>query len=172
MSWLSKLLGYVPAEERKGISLGQVPHWKVGYVKDFPAFLRALVDLVPSGSILYIEGGGNPPKEIISYLEERAARKTSKVAMGTIWPRPRCDHMQITKENLEGLANLAEMHAELKPAVHLHVYKDNKVLLQWYDAFFDDPFYVSKEIPEKRLIEFCDRLGTKYEKDIEDAKHM
>ncbi len=160
MSWLSKLFNYVPAEEREGISLGKEPCWEVSCAKDFPSFLRALSDLVPSDSILYIEGG-SPHDEIKLYLESRKAMQIAKVAMGTIWPRPKIFHMLINLENLEGLAQLAERHAEIEIAVHLHIYKDNKVLLQWYDAFFD-PFYISKEIPEDKVNNFCSQLGIKY----------
>ena len=88
--------------------------------------------------------------------------------MGTIWPRPECFHMQITRDNLEGLAEIAERHATPEVAVHLHVYKGSKVLLEWYDAFFDDPFYVSKDISEEKLREFCNTLGTKYEEGAEN----
>jgi len=164
MSWLSRILGCVPVEERRGISLGQAARWNVSCVKDFPSFLRALGDLVPPGSILYLEGA-SPTEEIRSFLEERAAGETAKLAMGTIWPRPECFHVQITGENLEGLAELAGRHATPEVAVHLHVYK-NTVLLEWYDAFYA-PFCISKEIPEGRVREFCARLGTKYEEEAE-----
>ncbi|MHC4105896.1 MAG: hypothetical protein ACYS18_07690 [Planctomycetota bacterium] len=160
MGFLSKVFGYVPAEERKGIYLADRPCWEISGVKDFPAMLKALCDLVPAGSVLYLEGG-DPPKKIRLFLEARTATKTYKVEMGTIWPRPKCFHMQMTTENIKGLAELAEKCASPEIAIHLHVYKVGKMLLQWYDAFFD-PLLVSKEIPETLIREFCDKLGAKY----------
>lgn len=168
MSWLSKLLGYVSKEERKGISLENITCWKISPVENFPNFLRALVDLVPAVSTLYLEGG-SPKKQIRVYMEERAAKNTTKVAMGTIWPRPQIYHIPITKENLEGLAKFAEKTVSPEICVHLHVYKDKKVLLEWYDAFFTDPFYASKEIEEDKVKEFCKKLKTNYEEVIRSS---
>ena len=161
MNWLSKIFGYVPAEERKGISL-KPPFWRAGPVRDLTIFLRALIDFVPLGSILYLEGG-TPTGDILNFLENHKAENTAKLALGTIWPRPKTFHIPITPENLESLAELTEKRATPEAAIHLHVYKDDKVFLQLYDAFFDDPFYITKEIPEEKVKEFCDRLNTKYE---------
>ncbi len=161
MCFLSKIFGYVPAEERKGISLSGKPCWEISGVKGLPAFLRAVLNLVPSDSVLYLEDR-YAPRKLRSYLQERVARNTCKVQMGTIWPRPECFHMQITKENLEGLAELAERFAAPEVATHLHIYKEGDILLEWYDAFFD-PLFVSKKIPEFRIREFCQKLGAKYE---------
>lgn len=162
MGWLSKILNYVPAQERKGISLEHDTCWEISYSKNIsvPIFLRALADLVPSGSILYLEDG-SPTKQILLYLEERKPAKITKVALGTIWPRPKCFHMEITPANLEGLANLAEKIVSPELAIHLHVYMDDKVLLEWHDAF-DDNCYVSNEIPEDKIKIFCTKLETQY----------
>jgi hypothetical protein len=69
--------------------------------------------------------------------------------------------MKITRENLEGLAELSEHHAEPEIAIHIHVYKGNKVLLEWYDAT-SDPFRIAKEIGEEKVKEFCSKLGAEY----------
>jgi hypothetical protein len=160
MSFLSKIFDYVPSEERKGISLAKKPCWEISGVKDLPSFLRALHLLVPMDSVLYLEGG-DTPKELRSHLEKRAAQNICKVEMGTIWPRPDCFHMQINNENLEGLAKMTDNYAEPQVAAHLHVYKNGKMLLQWYDAF-SDPLFVSKEIPEVSIRKFCDKLKAKF----------
>jgi hypothetical protein len=135
MKWLYKLF----PDEQKGISL-ESPKWEISPTCDMSAFLRALIDVIPKGSILYLEGG-SPDKEIRSYLEARKAPNPIKVALGTIWPRPICYHIPITPENLNGLAELAERHATPEIADHLHIYKGSKVLLQWHDAFYNDPLY-------------------------------
>jgi len=167
MSWLSRILGYVSAEERRGISL-KPPFWKAGPVRDLTIFLRALIHFVPSGSILYLEGG-TPTKEILAFLENHTAEKTQKLALGTIWPIPKIFHVPITQENLESLAKLTEKRATPEAAIHLHVYKGDKILLEWYDAFFDYPFYITKEIPEEKVKDFCDKLNTKYEDATENV---
>jgi hypothetical protein len=82
--------------------------------------------------------------------------------MGTIWPRPEGFHLPATPENLSGLADIAENCVGPEVAIHFHVYKDNKILLEWYDAFFD-PMFISKEIPEGKIKEFCTKLSITYE---------
>lgn len=160
MSFFSRIFGYVPAEERKGISLESKPCWEISGIKRLPSFLRALYSLLPADSVLYLEGG-DVTKKLRSYLNERAAQKTCKVEMGTIWPRPECFHMLITRENLEGLAKLAENYPTPQVAVHLHVYNNDEMLLEWYDAFLD-PLFVSKKILEEDMKNFCDKLGAEY----------
>ena len=154
--WLSRLFGCVPAAEREGVEL-QGPCWELSGPRDASAFFRALADLVPPGSILFIEVVYRAA-DIRAYLSERSAARTTRVAMGTIWPRPAVFHMEITPENLEGLASLADQHAEPELADHLHVYHGDAVVVQWYDAF-SAPLFVSKDTPEEKVREFCVRLG-------------
>lgn len=160
MDILSKLFNYIPKNEREGISLSTKECWEVFSIKDFPAFLKVISNLVPTGSILYLEGS-DTPKKLRSYLEERASQNICKVEMGTIWPRPDVFHIDITKENMAGLAELAENCCTPEVAVHLHVYKEGKILLQWYDAFYD-PLFISKDIPEENIKKFCNSLNVKY----------
>ncbi len=166
MSWLSKLLKSLPEEERKGIHLDlRIPHWKVSSPRQFPSFLRALIELLPQGSIAYLEGG-SPRNKLKSFLDKRSIPEVSHLAMGTIWPRPQIFHLPATQENLLALADISEHYAEPEVAIHFHVYKDNRVLLQWYDAF-SYPMYISKEIPENKVKEFCVKLSSEYETDTE-----
>jgi hypothetical protein len=165
---LSKILGIVPPEERKGIHLENWPRWKVQPVRDTTLFLQALSGLIPSDSVLYLEGGSAPPR-VRTYLEERAAKDTCKVELGTIWPRPSQFHMVATRDNLLGLAELAEHCAAPEIAIHLHVYAGGKVLLEWYDAFDGNPIYISDEVPEHQVQAFCNELEVTYEQEVSGA---
>ncbi len=161
MGFIAKLFNAVPAAERKGISLDyRLPQWKVSKTSELPSFLRALADLVPDGSILYLEGG-TPPPTLLTFLKERSVAEQAHVAMSTIWPRPMFFHLPATRENLCALADLAETCATPEAAIHMHVYHAGLVLLQWYDAF-SDPFYISKVIPEDKVKAFCGRLSIQY----------
>lgn len=166
MSWISKVFNYVPKKERKGISLGGDVYWEIFYCKklNFSFFLRNLIDLLPFNSVLYLEGG-LLSQNILAYIKTRKPAKITQVSLGTIWPRPRCLHMEATSINLEGLADLSEEIAFSELAVHhLHVYNNKKVLLEWYDAFSSDVFYLSKEISESKVKNFCIKLGIQYRK--------
>jgi len=140
--------------------------WKITPVRDYPAFLRALPDLVPEGSMLYIESGGLPPEDVRAYLEARQAEEGVKIGGGTILPTPNVYCMPITRENVLGLAELEEKHPAPIGAIHVHVYRAGKILLMAYDAFMD-PFWISREIPKDKVLAFCDRLGTRIEGDAE-----
>lgn len=164
MGFLAKMFGAVPADERRGIHLDSASaRWKVSAAKDLPAFLRALADLAPPDSILYLEGG-RPPAAMLAFLRERSVPEQSHVERGTIWPRPAVFHLPATRANLVALAEMAERCATAEVAIHLHLYREGRVLLQWYDAFFD-PLRISKEVPDKRVQEFCEKLDLTCERD-------
>lgn len=163
MKWPARLLGYVPSEEREGIHLPPGPHWEVGAPAEFAAFLRGVGQLAPSGSVLYLEGG-IPSKEVRSYLKEHTPTTVTRVSMGAIWPRPECFHVEITPGTLEGLATLAEEHGMWEFGWHVHVYKGETMLVEWYDAP-DDPLWISRDIPEEPVACFSAELGTQYRKE-------
>jgi hypothetical protein len=161
MKWLYKILHIIPPEERSGITLAN-PYWEVEPIKIFKEFLNALPIIIPNGSILYLEGG-YPDRKLKDFFKKTQIANPVKINIGTIWPMSATDyyHIPLTNENFKELLELSENHAEPEIAIHLHVYKDGKILLEWYDAF-DDPFYLSEDITEDKLKEFCDKLCLKY----------
>ncbi len=162
MGILARLFNFVPRKELKGLCLGKDAYWKIAPTKDLPSLLRALPSLVPENVILYLEDG-TPPPDIKAFLNANSVPEVLHLVMGTIWPRPRVFHLPATLKNLSRLAELAEKCAAFEVAIHLHVYKHDKVLLEWYDAFFDDPMYLSREIPREKVHAFCSELSLQYE---------
>jgi hypothetical protein len=167
MGWLAKLFKAVRSSELKGIHLDlRQPNWKVTNSKAIAPFLLELVNIIPEDAIIYLEGG-TPPAKLKTFLAQRCVPEVAHVEMGTIWPRPLVHHLPATRENILELANIAKRCATPEVAMHFHVYKNNEVLLQWHDAFCDDPLYISKDVPEEKIKQFCDRLGLTYESSIE-----
>jgi len=136
-------------------------HWEVSCTKDFPSFLRALSGILPSDSVLYIEVG-SPADEIKKFFESCCLVGKPIIPMGTTWPKPEFFHLPVNSENLFGLADIAEKYPEFEIAYHVHVHKNNALVLQWYDAFLD-PIHISKDIPEDRIKEFCSKLNIEYQ---------
>ncbi len=162
MGWLSRLFRAVPREEREGIHLDEnSAHWQISCPKDFHKFLLALIDLIPEGSIAYLEDG-SPTKELKHFFTQRSVPEVSHVEMGTTCPRPLVFHLLATRENLTDLAEISEHHALPEVAIHFHIYKDGQVLLQWYDAG-SDPILVSVEIPRQNIEDFCEKLSLQCE---------
>ena len=161
MGWLSRLFGATPKEELDGIRLNtQEPYWELEGKTDFPLLLRALADLVPDDSMLYFEGG-SPEGELLDFFNAKAVPEQTHVAVGTLWPRPRCYHVPATAQNLTDLADIAESCAWPELAVHFHVYRGDRVLLEWHDVF-GQPMLLSGAIPEDKVRAFSVVLGMTY----------
>jgi hypothetical protein len=61
-----------------------------------------------------------------------------------------------------GLAELARHCAAPEIATHPHIHAGGKVLLEWYDAFLGDPLYISNEVQEEKVQQFC-KVAASYE---------
>ena len=162
---VARLLNSVPAEEMRGIQL-QGPFWEVeGNRLDYAEFFRRLPDLVSDEAILFLEGGAHSA-ELTRFLERHAVPPRAKVARGTVWPRESVFHVPTRASVLVELADLAEQCAGPEICAHLHVYRDEQVLLEWHDAF-SDPFFISRHIPEVRVRDFCGRLNVMFKAENE-----
>jgi hypothetical protein len=125
---------------------------------DGPTLLMALADVLPSGVTLYIEGTSISPI-VAAYFSDRPADKPVPIRKSVIWPRPKAYHMPMTAENVAGLAQLMESLAAPEVADHVHAYKGTTAYLIWYDAWFDSPLYLRKDIPEEKIRWLCDAIG-------------
>jgi len=134
--------------------------WKIPAVKDAGRFFRALPNLIPEDSILYIESGGEPPEDIKTFLLANRIDDSVVIPGGTLLPTPRIYRIAATRKSLEALAQLEEKHRTPVGSVHIHAYRGTSVLLWSYDAFLD-PFFISKAIPENHVKRFCEELGPK-----------
>ena len=160
MSWLSRILNYVPKSEQDGLELDLNEAWQLEALSDASVFLRALSALRLPAAILYLEG--TTDSAVGSFLKSRAIDTTVKIAPGTIWPRPDTYHVPMTESNLVALARLVDEKGIAFLAFHVHVYSDNEVVLQWHDAFEKVPLYVSKGIDENRIRKLANLLGVGY----------
>ena len=163
MKWLARLLGSVPAEEREGICLPRGPHWQIDIKVALSDFFLALPEVTPPGSVLYLEDGF-PSEEVRALFEKHAAEKPTQVALGTLWPRPQRYHIGITRDLLDKLAGLAETRGAWEFGLHIHVYHEQSVVVEWYDAP-DPPMWLSKDIPEETVARFSARLGVSYQRE-------
>jgi len=164
MGWWARLFGREGKRSRERTptaSWQRGPCWKLSPLDNLVPFLRALPTLFPEGCVLYLEDGRRP-RDVREFLEARTAPDARRIAPGTLLPRPTVYRMPLTRENVDGLAALAEHHAFPELACHVHVYSGERVLLLWYDACAD-PIYVAREVPEERVRAFCAEVGIPYE---------
>lgn len=159
MGLLAWLFNYVPRTERDGISLEMAGVWEISPVKDAATFFRSLPDLLPPACNLYVEGTYDPT--LAEWLAARAAAQTSRVAVGTIWPRPDRHHIPATEQNLLDLARFLDSKALAYPCSHIHVYCGGTMIVQWHDPF-DEPLYVAAAVNETNVKQFCKNAGCTY----------
>ena len=135
------------------------PCWEVLPV-DLCEFLRRLADLVPTDAALCLEGV--IAADVERYLQKRPANYENETDQGFLKMSSKVFYTPVTEENLQDLATLAEGYAAPEVCSALRVYRNDKIMLSWYDLPFD-PFYVASEIDEAILKEFCRALGCSYE---------
>jgi len=137
------------------------PHpWRLAPISDPCQFLRALPSLVPVSSVVYFEDTGE--KHVTSLLQRLSVSATVRIARGTIFPRPDCYHVPLTTNNIEEIATYLDNHPTGHFCSHCCVYCDRKILLAWYDAFLDDPMYVSRTIDEIKVSRFASVIRSTY----------
>ena len=93
---------------------------------------------------------------------------TLKVARGTIWPKPLCFHLRAMPDVYEQLVAFSSRCASPELGDHFHAYLADNVLLEWHDAFFDDPIRLSASFSEDEVKRFSSRMGGAYQRLVDE----
>jgi hypothetical protein len=64
------------------------------------------------------------------------------------------------EELMEALASFLDEVQTVYFCSHCHVYRNGAMLVEWHNAFMDEPLYVSRTISEDLVREFATRLGS------------
>lgn len=170
--------------KRPGLRLKEDKAWWIASVTDPALWLRSLVLLEPSDAVLYLEGVDDA--EIVNFLEQYPYSEPTAIGPMSIWPRLTFHHIAATPDNLENLAKLVETGKVERLAYHAALYRDQKLLLEWFESFcppeeqgidigkgritegVQSPMYASLEVPEERVRAFANALGTAFK--LEDWK--
>jgi len=168
MGWVARLFGADSKEERDGIRLdGARSYWEVEGPRSFTVLFVALRGWLPEGAVMYFEGG-SPDAEIREFMDGYSIPEQSRVATGTIWPKPVVFHVLASEAALGELARIMERHAGPELAIHFHVYRQETVLLQWHDAF-SAPLLLSGIIPREEVEVLACRMGGRFREVVEQA---
>lgn len=141
---------------------------------DFYLMLRSLPLLFEEDSVLALEDVLAP--EIMELFEQNVPSK--KAALETLGGGWRLDlslvppfvrkkhsdvlHMQMTKENLARLVEMADHHAGPEVCMHLAVYREEEVLMEYHDASTGGLPFVSGGVHESKVKAFSEALGFSY----------
>lgn len=142
--------------------------WELSIPKDFPSLFRGLIGFLPENSIMRFESL-SASGELKSFFLSNSIPEKVPIPKGTIWPKTQVFNIPATDDNLLKLSELTKHYAEPEVAAHFHIYLDDYVLIDWYDAF-DDPMYVSKKIPEEKISNLCNSLSIRYKEHLENKK--
>jgi hypothetical protein len=133
--------------------------WKVSGVRTAEEFFRAVSLLVPDATHMFLEGSPDP--DIEALLADGADEADYKAPVGTIWSWPQKNQrfsVRASPELFFRLSEAASHHAEPEICNHLHFYRGEEALVQWFDAF-SDPLLISKSVARERVEQFASTVG-------------
>lgn len=133
--------------------------WKVSGVKTAEDFFAAVSNLVPDATHMFLEG--SPASDIEALWKEAADDGYYAAPAGTIWSWPQKNRrfsVRVSPELFARLSEAASTHAEPEICDHIHLYRGQEALMQWFDAF-SGPLLVSKLIARERVERFASAVG-------------
>jgi hypothetical protein len=133
--------------------------WKVSGVRTARDFFRAVSLLVPDATHMFLEGSPDP--DIEKVLADAADDTDYAAPVGTIWSWPRKNRRFSVRASPELFARLSEAsssHAEPEICDHVHFYRGEEALVQWFDAF-SDTLLISKSLARERVERFASAVG-------------
>ena len=138
--------------------LDDADSWKVSGVRTAEEFFRAVPLMVPDATHMFLEGSPDPA--IVALMIDVADETAYRAPIGTIWSWPRNQRfsVRVSEGFFVRLAEAATHFAEPEVCTHVHFYRGQEILVQWFDAF-SDPLLISKSVPRERVERFCAAVG-------------
>lgn len=133
--------------------------WKISGVRTAVDFFRAVSLLVPDATHMFLEGSPDP--DIEALLADAADDADYAAPVGTIWSWPGKNRRFTVRASPELFARLSSAslsHAEPEICDHIHFYRGQEALVQWFDAF-SEPLFVSKSVERERVERFASAVG-------------
>ena len=133
--------------------------WKVSGVRTAEEFFRAVSLLLPDATHMFLEGSPDP--DIEALLADAADEADYAAPVGTSWSWPQKNQrfsVRVSSELLARLSEAASHHAEPEICCHVHFYRGQEALVQWFDAF-SDPLLVSKSVARERVERFASAVA-------------
>ncbi len=150
-----------------GLSLAWQSVWRLSPPNDHAKLIDSLPIIITRNAIGYFEHTHFDPAAR-SLFERYEIEPSREIETGTIWPRPKCFHLPLTRNSLLGLKRLFQSTSAQAICAHFHVYDQEGMLLEWFDAFAKSPLYLSVRVPEDSVAGFCHELSITYVKELGD----
>lgn len=133
--------------------------WKVSGVMAADDFFRAVAHLLPDATHMFLEGQPHP--DLVALLGDAVDEADYGAPIGTIWSSGGASQrfsVRTTPELFWQLSEAASKHAEPEICCHVHFYRGQQALLEWFDAF-SDPLFVSKSVAREKMELFALAVG-------------
>jgi hypothetical protein len=160
---LKEQLRAIVAGRADGIDLDTPFQWVIEDLKQPVAFFEHLPILLPSDSILYVEGTSIAP-EVAAFYSSHRARKAVDVVRDTIAPVPDIYHFTFSPDVCAALRQFTERHPVAEMFDHIKAYRAESLLFTFHDVF-DGWLCISEHVPETTVAEFCRALGVSHRRE-------
>jgi hypothetical protein len=150
-----------------GIDIDTPFHWVVEGLKQPSPFFKHLPELLPTDSILYVEGAGIAA-DVAKYYTTNRAHTAVEVVRDSIFPVPDIYHFRFSPDISRRLQQFAESRSVPEMFDHLKAYKGESLLFTFHDAF-DGWLRISEHLPDEKIERFCKALGVS--RRCEQTKH-
>jgi hypothetical protein len=167
---LKEQLSAMAAGRNDGIDLDTPERWAVENLREPVAFFRHVELLIPSDSILYVEGINVAPEVASFYESHRATKGAVCVSRDTIFPVPEIYHVQMEPGAVDGLIEQLGKHSREKCFIHLKAYQGERLLFAFHDAFDGSDLLVSDKIALQQVQVFCDKMGASFRRERNENK--
>ncbi|MBI5383306.1 MAG: hypothetical protein HZA90_01320 [Verrucomicrobia bacterium] len=146
-----------------GIDIDTPFHWVIEGLKQPVPFFKQLPMLLPSDSILYVEGT-TIVSEVASFYSAHHARNAVAVVRDTIAPVPDIYHFSFSSDVSTRLGRFAESRPVAEMFDHIKAYRGETLLFTFHDAF-DGWLRIAEHIPEDTVARFGQLLGVTHRRE-------
>jgi hypothetical protein len=136
-------------------------YWDIDEGKiDSTVFFRLLLKYFPDATTFFAEGTVIET-DVVECYKRHIEDGGFLPGAQTIFPRSKKFRCKFSEAFINEIADLSELHAEPELLDHLFLYKDDKPILLWHDAFAN-AILVSRSVSEDVISSFASELGLKY----------
>lgn len=135
-------------------------YWEVQPPQDDVCFFVSLWELVPERAVLYFEGVYD--ERFVQYLKQHEDPSKEQIPGGTIWPKPDVHHVQLANLNKHDFVDAVRNLAVPTVSMHFLVYDGGATLVEFHDAFSDNPLWLAASFAENDVKRFCDKNNVTY----------
>jgi hypothetical protein len=129
-------------------------------IADPECFFSLVPEVLPDATHLFVEGGSISP-DVAACYERVADPGPYLPRRQTVWPRARLFRCASSAALFAELADLAARHAAPELLDHLAIYRVERPLLNWHDAFAN-ALLIDASVPEEKVAALASAFGCAY----------